>query len=631
MTRTYFDISDVVEFFAYNLAATGIQRVQLEFIRYFSTHEQCMFVIENSGREGFIVVDNALLLHLVGLVDTGMSSRSDLDPLIRAIRTSPGTAMPNTGDIFFVSGAFWSSSSTSRSWMNAKVRGAKVGFLCYDLIPLNHPEFCDAGLVDAFCYSVDSVLHVTDFVFTISDYVKTEVEKHLKALQLKRPVIALPLAHELAPSKGDGAVGAAVLELTERPYVLFVSTIEARKNHAYTLTLWQRLLATMPADRVPDLVWVGRQGWMVGDLLARVERLDHLNGKLHILKQLSDNELKLLYERSLFTIYPSLAEGWGLPVAESLVFGKPCIASNMMSIPEVGGDFVWYIDPFNVTQGVELVTSLLDNPDRIEAQANRIRDGFKPRLWADVGRNLMAGFKSLEAAELSRDTGFDMSLQPGVIYQAGSKRDKSNQLSPREWATLDLIFDEGWYRVEPWGRWMKGVEGGFRLDRSKADASERVLLFIKAQSVQFWAGSRVRISCPQASQEAFFDVLAGTRFDFYIDMLLPAAALDIIISVDRIDVAGGADARPLSLGLVLFGYALAGTSAAQTLLAAADAGPRAKVVQAQPLGTEVLQVRRVSPGRLWVHHVLKRALNEGVGATARRCIRRVRLYMATPQ
>ena len=64
---------------------------------------------------------------------------------------------------------------------------------------------------------------------------------------------------------------------------------------------------------------------------------------------LTDADLKVLYEGCLFTLFPSFYEGWGLPVTESLAFGKPCIASNRSSIPEAGGKLARYIDPNNLT------------------------------------------------------------------------------------------------------------------------------------------------------------------------------------------------------------------------------------------------------------------------------------------
>ena len=130
-----------------------------------------------------------------------------------------------------------------------------------------------------------------------------------------------------------------------QPYVLFVSTIEIRKNHRLLVRVWRRLMERHGADAVPVLVFAGQIGWLVDDLLAELAASDYLGGKIVLMPGLSDAELRQAYRGCLFTVFPSLCEGWGLPVAESLAQGKFCVASNRTSIPEVGGDLIDYFDP----------------------------------------------------------------------------------------------------------------------------------------------------------------------------------------------------------------------------------------------------------------------------------------------
>jgi glycosyltransferase involved in cell wall biosynthesis len=71
------------------------------------------------------------------------------------------------------------------------------------------------------------------------------------------------------------------------------------------------------------------------------------------LHDVTDAELDLLYRKCMFTTFPSFAEGWGLPVGESLAHGKITICSPVGGIPEVGGELLDYIDPYNVSSGLE--------------------------------------------------------------------------------------------------------------------------------------------------------------------------------------------------------------------------------------------------------------------------------------
>ena len=79
---------------------------------------------------------------------------------------------------------------------------------------------------------------------------------------------------------------------------------------------------------VPRLVFVGRPGWRVRDLMDQLKLTTNLNNRILLLHDLSDSELVALYKAAMFTVFPSFEEGWGLPVGESLVFGRPCVAST---------------------------------------------------------------------------------------------------------------------------------------------------------------------------------------------------------------------------------------------------------------------------------------------------------------
>src|SRR5205807_8834068 len=101
----------------------------------------------------------------------------------------------------------------------------------------------------------------------------------------------------------------ALISLPSR-YVLYVSTIELRKNHRLLVRVWQRLLERHGANLVPNLIFAGKIGWLVEDLLADLEASNYLNGKIILLRSLSDAQLQQAYRSCLFTVFPSLCEGW---------------------------------------------------------------------------------------------------------------------------------------------------------------------------------------------------------------------------------------------------------------------------------------------------------------------------------
>jgi glycosyltransferase involved in cell wall biosynthesis len=148
-------------------------------------------------------------------------------------------------------------------------------------------------------------------------------------------------------------------------------------------------LARHGADLVPNLIFAGKIGWLVDGLLADLEASDYLNGKVILLRGLSDAELQQAYRSCLFTVFPSLCEGWGLPIAESLAHGKFCVASNGTSIPEVGGNLVDYFDPSNEQEALAKIERPLIEPGYLALREAQLRAEYRPRMWADCAHALV--------------------------------------------------------------------------------------------------------------------------------------------------------------------------------------------------------------------------------------------------
>ena len=173
---------------------------------------------------------------------------------------------------------------------------------------------------------------------------------------------------------------------TPGSYVLFVSTIEVRKNHALLFRVWRQLedevrTGARPAGSVPTLVFAGRVGWLVADLLQQLENTGWLGGRVRLIPDPSDDELRTLYQGCLVTVFPSWFEGWGLPVTESLAFGKPCLASSATALPEAGGALCRYFDPGDVRAAHREISALLDDPGALAAWTAEIGREFRPVPW----------------------------------------------------------------------------------------------------------------------------------------------------------------------------------------------------------------------------------------------------------
>jgi glycosyltransferase involved in cell wall biosynthesis len=128
-------------------------------------------------------------------------------------------------------------------------------------------------------------------------------------------------------------------------------------------------------------VFAGRVGWLVADLMQQLDNTGWLDGRIVLVEDPTDAELATLYRGCLFTLFPSLYEGWGLPVTESLAFGKPCIASNVTAVPEAGGSLARYFDPENVAEATRVIRATIEDRAGLAAWEEQVRREFRPVPW----------------------------------------------------------------------------------------------------------------------------------------------------------------------------------------------------------------------------------------------------------
>jgi len=285
--------------------------------------------------------------------------------------------------VLMVLGAPWSHPDYHR--LVARMReqhGMRFALLVYDIIPIRRPEWCDRSLVRLFSDWFRAVLPLTDMVFAISRATARDLERHARAqgIVLPAPIAVVPIGTGFTTTPSPDTALRDDLP-TPGTYALIVSTIEARKNHQLLVRVWRQLLEILPPAEVPTLVFAGRTGWMVNDLVQQLRNTDYLGGKVVIIDNPTDGELTALYRGCLFTLFPSHYEGWGLPVTESLALGKPCVISNATSLPEAGGGLARYFDPDNMTEALNVIRAVIEDRPGLAAWQARIEAEFRPVLW----------------------------------------------------------------------------------------------------------------------------------------------------------------------------------------------------------------------------------------------------------
>jgi len=208
----------------------------------------------------------------------------------------------------------------------------------------------------------------------------------------KTVVAPLGVAETLEP-----APGRLPDELPPPGFVLAVGTLEPRKNLPRLVAAYASLEDSLQEPH--PLVVVGRSGWETGETLAA---LRSLGSRCRTLGFVSDEVLGELYRRCAVFCYPSLGEGFGLPVLEAMAAGSAVVTSNLSSLPEVGGEAVEYADPASVQSIAAGLRRVLEDEGRRRELSERARQRAREFSWERFAGTVLETLSSAAAKDRPR-------------------------------------------------------------------------------------------------------------------------------------------------------------------------------------------------------------------------------------
>lgn len=389
------DVTDLVEFLQRRESVSGVQRVIAETAPLMmAADSQITPVVLDRPRGVFVALsaEETQTLLRQGAQSASALPRDVLAQAAEACLARARSAQPislSPGCVLVFLGAVWINDALMLAARDAHARGARCVYLLYDLTPV-----LEAGHTAA-------VNRLFDRYLTLI----TQTGSRIPAISLSSRRDYEQHCHERGWSAPPGAATGLPCGLTPdgfeaaespwpRPYALFVGTVESRKNHLLAMRAWQQLIDEGTPD-LPDLVCIGRLGWHADEFLQEYVATNGLGGKVSVLtSSVPDADLARFYAHAEFTVYPSRYEGWGLPVSESLAFGRLPIIADNSSLPEAGGDLAAYFRSDDLDDLVHVLrTCALDADARREAEqaiAANVSDGIS---WAQV-----AGIISQEVA-----------------------------------------------------------------------------------------------------------------------------------------------------------------------------------------------------------------------------------------
>lgn len=420
----YLDVTDLILWIRQHATVTGIQRVHLNYALHAIGHNVKFIMFYGRACRQVGLVDDAVIQHLGRMVSgqvtpdpatlyrlcpnarlrawSDYSAKYEGKPLkyawhsfasataFHVVQWLYGRRMPAPsfapGDVLLNVGRSWTIGGyVPKLEALKRAHGLSAQLLLHDVIPVAHIQNPAASRI--FTRFVQQSFRAFDRFFTSSDYNRREIESlMLEFTGALKPIDRCLFGQHInSPGLAKAALPCG---LVDGRYLLSVGRIAASKNQARLLQAWAGLIDAQQ-DTGLQLVFVGKADKAYHELAATLAAHPSLRERVLFLGEVSDETLDALYRACYFTVFPSLIEGYGLPAAESISYGKFCLASCAASIPEVAGEHAGYFDPLNVDDIRSQLAKFIQDKALLREREALIQ--AMPRTsWADATADLLA-------------------------------------------------------------------------------------------------------------------------------------------------------------------------------------------------------------------------------------------------
>jgi len=268
----------------------------------------------------------------------------------------------------------------------------------HDLTFIKYPSYA-TSIVQSYRSRIQRCLAGTDGVITfaqstkqdIIDYFQVEPSRIFLTPQASRysaNTLDLEALQSLESLKSELAYDFS------QPYLLFVSTLEPRKNVEGLISAFNQL---KQQTQIPhQLVLIGQRGWKYQAILSAIAN-SPVAAQIHSLQYLSDQALALFYKHAEVFIYPSFYEGFGLPVLEAMTLGAPVITSNCSSLPEVSGEAAILIDPHDSTAIAAAIWQVIRDDSLRQAMIQKGKARAQQFSWEKTAKATLEAYRSILA------------------------------------------------------------------------------------------------------------------------------------------------------------------------------------------------------------------------------------------
>ncbi|MFQ5736861.1 MAG: glycosyltransferase family 4 protein [Thermodesulfobacteriota bacterium] len=269
----------------------------------------------------------------------------------------------------------------------------KVVVTVYDASVATHPECHRRGNIAHCLGGIKDAVKYADAIIAISEHTKADLVRLFDAPPELITVTQLAAGSEYHPVRDAGLLKAArdKYDLPES-YILFVGSLEPRKN-VKTLLKAYAMMRKAFREEFP-LVIAGGKGWMNSEIPGMVEELG-IEGSVTFAGYIDSADIAAVYSGASVFVYPSLYEGFGLPILEAMSCGTPVITSNVSSMPEVAGDAAELVTPTDAQGLASALEGMLGDPGRRAEMGRRGMERAAAFSWERCARETLEVYRKV--------------------------------------------------------------------------------------------------------------------------------------------------------------------------------------------------------------------------------------------
>ena len=255
----------------------------------------------------------------------------------------------------------------------------------HDVAYFRYPEHLQPRIRNFYANWIPRFMAYTDHIITVSEFSKTEIIEAYKVRPEKISVVYNGITDSYQPI-GDAQKEEIRKQFTQgRPYFLYLGAIHPRKNVLTLVKAFEQFKAASPSDY--QLILAGRNAWHTKDVFEAIEKSPFKN-EIHLPGYVPTSNAVSLVAAAEAMIYPSLYEGFGLPLVEAMACGVPVICSNVSSLPEVAGNAALLFDPMDVEQLSRHMRSIVTDMQLREILIHQGNERSKDFSWDKTAENI---------------------------------------------------------------------------------------------------------------------------------------------------------------------------------------------------------------------------------------------------